>query len=124
MNAVKKIAVIEDDRFLRKVYETKLPRQGYAVVSAEDGEAGLALIKQELPDVVLLDLIMPKMTGFEVLAALKSDKKTAKIPVVVLSNLGQEEDIARAKELGASEFLVKSNLTIKDVMDLIEQILK
>jgi CheY-like chemotaxis protein len=124
MNAVKKIAVIEDDRFLRKVYETKLPREGYAVVSAEDGEAGLALIKQELPDVVLLDLIMPKMTGFEVLAALKADKKTAKIPVVVLSNLGQEEDIARAKELGASEFLVKSNLTIKDVMDLIEQILK
>lgn len=115
----KKILVVEDDKFLRKVYESKLPKEGFTVVSAADGEAGLEAIKKEKPDLVLLDLIMPKKTGFEVLEALQSDPKAKPPVILVLSNLGQEEDIERSKALGATDFLVKSNLSIKEVVERI-----
>lgn len=120
----KKILVVEDDKFLRKVYESKLPKEGFSVVSAPDGEAGLAALKKEQPDLVLLDLIMPKMTGFDFLIEVKKDQKLAKIPILVLSNLGQEEDTLRAKSLGASDFLIKSNFSIKEVVEKIRQYLK
>jgi len=124
MAANKKILVIEDDKFLRKVYESKLPKEGYLVISAGDGEAGLAAMKKELPDLVLLDLIMPKMTGFDVLVEVKKDPKLAKIPILVLSNLGQDEDNARAKALGARDFMIKSNFSIKEVVEKIKAYLK
>lgn len=123
METTKKIAVVEDDKFLRKVYESKLPKEGFLVVSAGDGKAGLELIKKEKPDLVLLDLIMPIMTGFEVLESLKADTKSKMPKVIVLSNLGQDEDIARSKELGAADFLIKSNLSIKEIVEKIKQYL-
>jgi len=123
MPTMKKIAVVEDDKFLRKVYESKLPKEGFNVVSAGDGKAGLELIKKEKPDLVLLDLIMPVMTGFEVLEALKADTKFKTPKIIVLSNLGQDEDVVRSKELGAADFLIKSNLSIKEIVEKIKQYL-
>lgn len=121
--AANKILVVEDDKFLRKVYESKLPKLGYAVVSAADGEAGLEAMKKEKPDLVLLDLIMPKMTGFEFLESVRGDGKLNKIPILVLSNLGQDEDAVRVRELGAKELLIKSNFSIKEVVEKIKQYL-
>ena len=119
----KKILVVEDDKFLRKVYESKLPKEGYAVIAAANGQEGLAAMKKELPDVVLLDLIMPVMTGFEMLEEVNKDKTLAKIPILVLSNLGQEDDVKKAKELGANDFLIKSNLSVKEIIDKVKQYL-
>ena len=117
----KKILVIEDDKFLRRVYESKLPKEGYLVVSAVDGQEGIDKMKAEVPDLVLLDLIMPKKTGFDVLLEVRQIKNLAKIPILVLSNLGQEEDIERSKKLGATDFLIKSNMSIKEILEKIKQ---
>jgi len=122
--ANKKILVVEDDKFLRKVYESKLPKEGFDVVLAVDGVEGLEKLKTEAPDLMLLDLIMPRKSGFEVLEELKADKKAAHIPILVLSNLGQDEDIERTKNLGATEFLIKSNLSIKEIIEKIKQYTK
>lgn len=119
--ADKKILVVEDDKFLRKVYESKLPKEGFQVISANDGEAGLEAMRKEKPDLVLLDLIMPKMTGFDVLVEVQKDAGLKKIPILVLSNLGQEEDMVKAKALGAKDFFIKSNFSIKEVVDKIKQ---
>ncbi len=119
----KKILVVEDDKFLRKVYESKLPKEGYEVVTAVDGEEGLAAIKREKPDLVLLDLIMPKMTGFDVLIEVQKDSRIKNIPILVLSNLGQEGDLSRAKSLGAKDFLIKANYSIKEVVEKIKNFL-
>jgi CheY-like chemotaxis protein len=119
----KKILVVEDDKFLRRVYESKLPKEGYDVVSAVDGQDGIDKMKSEVPDLVLLDLIMPKKTGFEVLEEVKHIKNLEKIPILVLSNLGQEEDIERSKKLGATDFLIKSNMSIKEIIEKIKQYL-
>lgn len=124
MPGEKKILVIEDDKFLRKVYESKLPKEGFAVISAVDGEDGLNKARTEKIDLILLDLIMPKKTGFEVLEEVKKDKNLAKIPILVLSNLGQDEDRGRAMALGADDFLIKSNLSIKEVIEKIKQFTK
>jgi CheY-like chemotaxis protein len=120
----KKILVVEDDKFLRKVYESKLPKEGFLVISATNGEEGLAAIKKELPDIVLLDLIMPVMTGFEMLEQVNKDKSLSKIPVLVLSNLGQDDDVKKAKDLGAKDFLIKSNLSVKEIIEKVKQYLK
>lgn len=119
----KKILVIEDDKFLRRVYESKLPKEGFRVVSAVDGQDGIDKMKLEIPDLVLLDLIMPRKSGFEVLAEVRQIKSLAKIPILVLSNLGQDEDIERSKKLGATDFMIKSNLSIKEIIDKIKQYL-
>ena len=87
-----RILLAEDDRFLRKSAGAMLRRQGFIVMAAEDGEEALRLARTEIPDLILLDVIMPKMQGFDVLRALKSDPHTSPIPVIILSNLGQESD--------------------------------
>ncbi|MFA6255066.1 MAG: response regulator [Patescibacteria group bacterium] len=118
-----KVLVAEDDQFLSKAYSAKLKKSGFEVMLANDGEEVMQKVKTEKPDIILLDLIMPKKDGFEVLAELKKDEKLKKIPVVVLSNLGQEEDITRGKKLGAVGYLVKSNIPISAVVEKINQIL-
>lgn len=117
----KKILVVEDDRFLSKVYSKKLTKEGYDVSLAVEGSEAVRKVKEELPNLILLDLILPGKSGFEVLAEIKSDAKTSKIPVVILSNLGQEEDIRRGKELGAKDYLVKSNMSINEVVDKVKE---
>jgi two-component system alkaline phosphatase synthesis response regulator PhoP len=110
-----RILLAEDDRFLRKSAGALLHRQGFIVMAAEDGEEALRLARTESPDLILLDVIMPKMQGFDVLRALKSDPHTSPIPVIILSNLGQESDSVAAREMGALDYWVKSNLALEEL---------
>jgi CheY-like chemotaxis protein len=119
----KKILLIEDDKFLRELMNKKLITLGYEVVSAADGESGLVMIKETKPDVVLLDLILPGINGFEVLEKAKQDPEIADIPVVILSNLGQGEDIERGLALGAKDFLVKAHFTPQEIVNKLKSIL-
>ena len=110
-----RILLAEDDRFLRKSAGAMLLRQGFIVMAAEDGEEALRLARTESPDLILLDVILPKMQGFDVLRALKSDPHTSPIPVIILSNLGQESDSVAAREMGALDYWVKSNLALEEL---------
>ena len=121
---MKKIIVVEDETILQKALSIELLGAGFAVMSALDGEAGLALIKKEMPDLVLLDLTMPKLSGFDVLSALKKEKSTNSIPVVILSNLGQDEDKAKGLKLGAVDYYVKSSTDLSELTEKIKKILK
>ena len=119
----KKILLIEDDKFLRDLMNKKLLSMGYDVVAAADGESGLTMIKESKPDVVLLDLILPGINGFEVLERAKKDPETASIPVIILSNLGQSEDIEKGLKLGAKDFLVKAHFTPQEIINKLKAIL-
>lgn len=119
----KTILIIEDDRALRRVLEFRLSQEQYRVLTAEDGEAGLASAKTNHPDLILLDLIMPKMNGFETLKRLKQDPLTQPIPVVVLSNLNQDGDLKMAKELGAADFFLKIDFSMEKVAEGVRKIL-
>jgi DNA-binding response OmpR family regulator len=112
-----RILLAEDDRFLRKAAETMLRRNGFTVTPAADGEEALRLAQEAPPDLMLLDLIMPKMQGFDVLAALKASPATAGIPVIVLSNLGQDSDVQLARERGAHDYIIKSNIALEALVD-------
>lgn len=116
---MKKIALIEDDVNIREMYKMKLEIEGYNVICADDGEKALKVIKEESPDLVLLDILMPKKDGFEVLKELKNsqDSDIKSIPVVMLTNLSNREDIFEAKKLGASDYLVKAKVTPNEVAD-------
>jgi len=106
------ILLAEDDRILRKAGEATLKKRGYAVIAAVDGEDALAKARAHKPDLILLDVIMPKMQGFEVLANLKNDAGTRQIPVIMLSNLQDESDVRKGTEGGALDYLVKSNVPL------------
>jgi DNA-binding response OmpR family regulator len=111
-----KILLIEDEEMLANMYEVKFKNEGFDIVKASDGADGLEKSKIVNPDFILLDIIMPKMDGFSVLKALKEDEKTKNIPVMLLTNLGQEEDIERGKKMGAVGYLVKANITPSEVV--------
>jgi len=117
-----RVLLAEDDRFLRKAAETALKRHGFTVLPAVDGEEALRMARADTPDVILLDLIMPKLQGFEVLRALKADPATAKIPVIILSNLGQESDVNQAMEAGAVGYFVKANLSLQDLVKRVGEV--
>lgn len=118
------IIVVEDESFLSKVLAERLEDEGFGQITvAGNGEEALAMIKQHNPDIVLLDMILPKMNGFEVLEVLQADPKLKKIPVLVLSNLGQDQDIEQAKKLGARDYIVKSNFSLQKVVEKIMSIL-
>jgi len=119
-----KILVVEDDKFLRELITQKLSREGYDVKEAVDGEDGVVKVKKEKPDIILLDLILPGIDGFEVLAKIKEDSETKNIPVVILSNLGQREDVERGLKLGAVDFLIKAHFTPGEIIEKIEKIMK
>jgi DNA-binding response OmpR family regulator len=115
----KRILLAEDDRFLRRAAEARLRQQGFEVLTATDGEEALRVARAERPDLVLLDVVMPRLQGFDVLKALKRDAVTARIPVIVLSNLGQERDVEQAIALGAEAYLVKAHLSLQDLVQKI-----
>ncbi len=119
----RRILLAEDDRFLRKAAEARLRQGGFTVLAAVDGEEALRLARAETPDLVLLDLIMPKIQGFGVLKALKEDPATASIPVIVLSNLGQERDVQRAMELGAVAYFIKAHLSLHELVQRVSEVL-
>jgi CheY-like chemotaxis protein len=118
------ILLVEDDRFLRRATEATLKKNGFVTVTASDGEEGLQKASTSQPDLILLDLIMPKMDGFEVLKKLKDQPQTQAIPVVVLSNLGQEADVAQCLQSGAVAHYVKSNLSLKEMVGKIHELLE
>ena len=122
-NRGERILVAEDDRFLRRAAEATLRQRGFTVLTAADGEETLRRARAEAPDLILLDLIMPKLQGFEVLRALKGDPATAHIPVIVLSNLGQPTDVQRTMESGAAAYFVKANLSLQDLVRRVEELL-
>jgi DNA-binding response OmpR family regulator len=119
-----KILIIEDDRFLRELISRKLKNEGYEVLEAMDGEEGLKKIKEEKPDLVLLDLILPCIDGFEVLSIAKENQETSQIPIIILSNLGQREEIEKGLKLGAVDYLVKAHFTPSEIVEKIKNFLK
>jgi CheY-like chemotaxis protein len=120
----KTILVIEDDKFLRELIIKKLIKENYNVVEVEDGEEGIEKIKKTKPDLILLDLILPGIDGFEVLSRIKEYPDLAKIPVIVLSNLGQRDDIEKAIKLGANDYLVKAHFTPNEIIEKIKDLLR
>lgn len=119
MNPAKTILIAEDDKFLISVYRLKFAKAGFNVLVAEDGEQTMQALSKQKPDLVLLDLIMPVKDGFEVLKEIKTDPNLKDIPVVVASNLGQGEDIKRAKLLGATDYFIKANVHLPDLVAMI-----
>lgn len=116
----KKVMIVEDDEHIAKVYEIKLAKEGVATSLARDGEEAVAKITAEKPDVIILDLMLPKKDGFGVLEDIKKNPELAGIPVIILSNLGQQSDQERALALGANEYLVKVDYPIQEVVDKVK----
>ncbi len=119
----KKILFIEDESALQKTLGDFLKQEGYNTVSALDGETGLKMAKTEKPDLILLDLVLPKMHGFEVLQALKEDAGTKDIPIIILTNLESTGDVEKALELGATTYLVKASYSLEEVIKKIKKAL-
>ncbi len=118
---IKKILIIEDHSFLRELISQKLTEEGYEVVEGIDGEEGLKKAKEEKFDLILLDLILPGIDGFNVLKEIKEDKKLNQTPVIILSNLGQKEEIDKGTNLGAQDFLIKANYTPNQIIEKIKE---
>ena len=116
-----KILMIEEDRFLRKIYKNKLSASGFEFSEATNGEEGLNKILAEKPDLVILDIILPRKNGFDVLFEMKRNKNTKFIPVIILSNLGQDVDIQKGLSLGAQEYLVKTDTTLSEVVEKVKE---
>lgn len=123
MSAAKRVLLAEDDRFLRRACEQSLRQRGYTVISAPDGEAALQLARRERPDLILLDMLMPRMTGLDVLRALKAGAQTREIPVLVLSNSSREQDVQEVTRLGVVAYLVKANLSLQELGERVAGIL-
>ncbi|MFA5997005.1 MAG: response regulator [Candidatus Paceibacterota bacterium] len=123
MNNPKKVMIVEDDVHVAKVYNMELTQKGFETILAVDGEEAIAKITSEVPDLIILDLMLPKKDGFAVLEEIKKNPILAKIPVIVLSNLGQDSDKMRAEELGVNEYLIKVQHSIQEVVEKVESYL-
>lgn len=119
----RKVLVAEDDKFLSNAYRVKLSKAGFDVKVVFDGQEAIDALKDFLPDIILLDLVMPVKDGFSVLESLKADPVYKSIPVIVASNLGQKEDTDRAMKLGAQDFIIKSDLSLTELVDKINKLL-
>jgi len=120
---MKKILLVEDDPFLIDIYTSKLEKECFSVKISESGEDCLKKINQEKPDLILLDILLPKIDGWEILKKIKSDKKLKNIKIIILSNLYQKEDIEKGLSLGADKYLIKANYDPKEVIEEIKKIL-
>ncbi len=118
-----KIMLVEDDNNLREIYEARLLAEGYEIVSAKDGEEALALAVKEKPDLIISDVMMPKISGFDMLDILRSTPETKDTKVIMMTALSQAEDKARAEKLGADRYLVKSQVTLEDVAKVTREVL-
>lgn len=117
-----KVLIVEDDKFLRDLATQKLTREGINVLVAVDGEEGILFAEKELPNVILLDILLPGIDGFEVLRRVRENPALAQTNVVMLSNFGQKEDIVKATNAGADQFLIKANFTLDEIVDEIKKI--
>ncbi|MEK7576414.1 MAG: response regulator [Patescibacteria group bacterium] len=118
-----KILLVEDDKFLIKLYSEKLVREGFEVSMAISGEEGLTKIEREKPDLILLDIILPQKNGFDILSEVKLNPHTKDIPVILLTNLGQDADIKTGMDLGAADYLIKTDFSINDLPERIRRVL-
>jgi len=118
------VLIVEDEPMLADMYATKFAMEGFEPSKAHDGQAGIELALAENPDIILLDIIMPKLDGFAALKVLRADPKTQSTPIILLTNLGQDEDIKKGKELGATDYFVKANHTPAEVVQKVHEVLK
>jgi len=118
-----KILLIEDDPFLLSMYATKFELENFEVIIAEDGEKGLKSAAREMPSIILLDILLPKMDGFEVLKELKDNKETCHIPVILLTNLSQKNEIEQGLSMGAEDYLIKAHFMPSEVVEKIKKVL-
>lgn len=118
-----KVLLVEDEKMLADMYATKFTMDGFDTHKANDGATGLSMAGDVSPDIILLDIIMPKIDGFGVLKELRSNPKFASIPIILLTNLGQDEDIKKGKQLGATDYFVKANHTPAEVVTKVKQVL-
>ncbi len=119
-----KVLIIEDEEALNKVVKEEFASQGYEAKVAKDGEEGLKMAKSFKPDAIMLDLVLPKKVGLDVLSELKADESTKNIPVIVLSNLAEDENIKKALTLGAADYFVKTQHSIYEVIEKIQKHIK
>ena len=119
-----RVLLVEDDRFMRRACEVSLRQRGFVVTSAADGEEALRKVRAEVPDLILLDLLMPKMTGTEVLKALRAEEATKEIRVLILSNSSREQDVEEIKTLGVSGYFVKADLSLQELGDMVARLLE
>jgi DNA-binding response OmpR family regulator len=119
-----KLMLVEDDNNLREIYEARLQAEGYDIVTAKDGEEGLTVAKSEKPDLVISDVMMPKISGFEMLDILRNTEGLKNVKVIMLTALGQSDDQQRADQLGADRYLVKSQVTLEDIVKAAHELLE
>jgi len=124
MSDIKMILLIEDDQFLSLLLKGRLEKEGFTVAQAFDGEEGLASAKDKKPDLIVLDLIMPKLSGFEFLETISADPQLRQIPVVVATNLGQESDIQKIKSFGVVDYFVKAQTSVEDLVRIFKGVLE
>ncbi len=117
------ILIVEDDFFLLNIYSTKFEGEGYEVFVAPDGAKGIELVAQRKPDIILLDVLMPKLDGFGFLKEIKKDKKLSEIPIILLTNLSQKKDIDRGLAMGANDYLVKAHFMPSEVVEKVETLI-
>ena len=120
----KKVMLVEDDRFLSSLIKARLEKDGFAVAQAFDGEQAIQILMADRPSLVILDLIMPKTNGFEVLKTISLTPGLAETPVIIVSNLAQDSDIEKARQLGAKEYFVKVKISIDDLVDKIKSLVQ
>jgi len=119
-----KILIVEDDSFLQGLASSKLSKDGFEVTTASDGDEAISILTKMVPDIILLDLVLPGTDGFGVLKKIRVTETIKTTPVIIFSNLAQDEDIKKAKELGANDFMIKSNFTLDELVEKIRETLK
>jgi len=124
MSDKKTILLVEDDVFVSDIYQTKISSEGYEVILAENGLEAIKKLEKSIPDLILLDIIMPYMDGMETLRKIKSEEKWIKIPIILLTNLSDKEKIEEALGVGADDFLIKSHFTPSEVISKVNMLLK
>jgi DNA-binding response OmpR family regulator len=121
--AAKKILLVEDEPLLANLLKQRLEREGYGVAVAHDGEEGLKLLQEGAYSLLLLDIILPKISGFELMEAMRTDPQLEKVPVIIVSNLGQDSDIAKGQSLGAAAYFVKAKVSIDELIEEVKKFL-
>ncbi len=120
---MKKILIVEDDPFLSEMYVAKLTEAGFEAEVVGDGKKGMAVIEKDKPDLLLLDVVLPKMDGFEILRRIKADEKLKDMPVILLTNLGQKNEVEKGLSLGANEYIIKAHFTPTAVVAKVKEML-
>jgi DNA-binding response OmpR family regulator len=117
------ILVVEDDKFISNAYKAKFESEGFKFTAAFNGEEALQILQKTIPDIIILDLVMPIKNGFEVLKEVKKSKSLNTIPIIVATNLGEEQYIIKAKEMGANDYMLKSELSLSDLVEKVRYLL-